>query len=98
MTEIEIDMPERDDTPRAIERIERAMSDYGLRLASRGTLKTYPGCVHWHYTNGSDPGTLEITLWSQRNRLWFKIQSGRRAQWIDQILPRLKRELERKRA
>jgi hypothetical protein len=98
MTEIEIDMPERDDTPRAIERIERVMSDHDLRLVSRGTLKTYRGCVHWHYKNGDDPGTLEITLWSKRNRLWFKIQSGRRAPWIDQILPRLKRSLERKRA
>ena len=98
MTEIEIDMPDRDHASRAIERIERATSDHGLRLASRGTLKRYPGCVHWHYKNGNERGTLEITLWSQRNRLWFKVQSGRRAPWIDQMLPRLKRTLERKRA
>ena len=89
-------MPGREKQTRAIARIERVMRLHGLRMVSRGTLKTYPGCTHWHYKNDDEKGTLELTLWSETNRLWFKVQSGRRAAWIDDMIRRLKTELERK--
>jgi hypothetical protein len=37
---------------------------------------------------------LEITLWPAQTRAWFKVQSGRRAPWIDLMVPKLKESLE----
>jgi hypothetical protein len=94
MTEIDIDMPGLRNVARAARRIERVISGHKLELASRGTLKKYPGCIHWHCRRAGSKGTLEITLWPLKNRVWFKIQSGRRAAWIDELIPSLKRTLE----
>ena len=96
MTEIDIDMPDRNDVRGAIAQIERVMRENGLTMASRGTLKTYPGCTHWHYKRGDEKGTLEITLLAGGKRVWFTIQTARRAPWIDQVLPRLKAALEKR--
>ena len=98
MTEIDIDMPDRDDPPRAIARVERVMRDAGLRQVSRGTLKSYAGSTHWHYKRGDEPGTLEITLHPSKQRVWFKVQVGRRAPWIDELIPQLKAELEKRKS
>ena len=39
--------------------IEAACAAEGLRLTLKGTLKQYPGRVHWHYKRGKEAGTLE---------------------------------------
>ena len=72
---------------RAIERsIDRAISDTGLNVTMRATLRKFPGCIHWHLKRGQESGTLEITLWPQERRAWFTIQSGRTAPWIEEQL------------
>jgi hypothetical protein len=55
-----------------------------------GTLKQYPGCVHWHLKHGADKGTLEITLWRAQRRVWFKVSSNRSAKWIELTMNNLK--------
>ena len=95
MREVEINIPRIDDTAGVIARVESVLRSHHLTMRSRGTLKSYPGCTHWHWKNGTEPGTLEVTLWPAKRRLWFKVQAGRRAAWIDQVVPVLKEALER---
>ena len=52
-----------------------------------GSVKSYPGCTHWHWKRDNEAGTLEVTLWPARRRIWFKIQAARRSGWIDQLVP-----------
>jgi hypothetical protein len=95
MREINVQVDERSwaDPLRLAERVEAVLHDRALLLTMKGTLKTHPGCTHWHYKNGREPGTLELTLWPARRRLWIKVQAGRAAPWIDQLLPALIEDL-----
>ena len=92
MTEIELHIRPADES--AIARIDEAITSCGLLTTMKGTLKGYPGCTHWHCKCGNAKGTLEITLHPATARAWFKVQAGRRADWIDQVIPTLKRILE----
>ena len=74
--------------------VETSCHEMKLKLHSKGTLKTYAGCTHWHYKLSPSPGTLEITYWPEKDRLWLKIHNRRRAQWIDDSLSELIRKLE----
>src|SRR5262245_329279 len=62
-------------------RIERLVADSGL-LSSRLELRGYPGATHWHIKRHDAKGTLELTYWPRRGRLWFAIHANRRADWI----------------
>ena len=95
MREVEIDIPGIDDTAGAVRRVEAILKSRGLTMHSRGSVKRYPGCTHWHWRNGRHTGTLEVTLWPAKRRLWFKVQSARAAPWIDQLMPALKADLEK---
>ena len=64
------------------EQIERAILDAGLSVTLRGTLKSRPGCVHWHVKSGREPGTLELTYFPQTGALTFKVAKNRDAPWI----------------
>ena len=91
MREIPIEVaPEVPDArvPRAL---DQAIEASGLRVVTRGSLKTYPGCTHWHLKNGNERGTLELTWWPRERRLWFKIQARREAEWMDDVALQLKR-------
>jgi ribosomal protein S18 acetylase RimI-like enzyme len=71
----------------AVERaIDTAIADIGLEIVLRGTLKKFPGCMHWHVKRGRNSGTLEITFWPLENRAWFSIQDRRKAEWIDEAM------------
>jgi hypothetical protein len=92
--EIGILVPQNVLADKIISVVDRAIVDLGLTAAMRGSLKSYPGSTHWHLKRGIARGTLEITWWPEERRLWIKIQSGRKAPWIDEITPRFKREIE----
>jgi len=64
--------------------IDQAIADVGLNVTLRTSLRKFPGSVHWHVKHGRESGTLEITFWPLERRAWFTIQSGRRADWIEQ--------------
>lgn len=74
--------------------IEGVMADLGFRQSMKGGLRTYPGCVHWHYKKGAATGTIEVTAWSVERRVWLSVQSGRTAPWIAGALPRIRAVLE----
>ena len=94
MQEIDIRLPAKISERAFPAAIEWICGDLGLDRALRGTLKSYPGSIHWHYKRGKQPGTLEITWWPAKPRLWIKVAAGRSANWIDEIIPLLKRRLE----
>ena len=67
--------------------------DAGLRVTLDGTQKSYPGSRHWHYQLGRQPGTLEVTWWPARRRLWLKVAAGRASTAIMDMLPRVQAAL-----
>lgn len=95
MREIEINLPEIDEPSAAVAKIDAAVESAALVIASKGTLKQYAGCTHWHVRSPGKSGTLEITYFPTKRRAWFKIQASRSAPWIDEILPVLKSAIER---
>jgi hypothetical protein len=73
---------------RRIERtVETVLREFGLQQSLKGTLGTYRGCLHWHFKKPRISGTLEVTAWPVKKRLWFSVQSGRVADWINAELP-----------
>ncbi len=95
MTETDINVPRIEDADRVIRRVESVLTSHGLTMHSRGTVKSYPGCTHWHFKDGKHAGTLEVTYWPAKRRVWFKVQAKRTAAWIDQLVPVLKEDLEK---
>ena len=67
--------------------IDDAIAECGLRITLRGSLAKFPGCVHWHVKRAREAGTLEITSWPEQRRAWLTIQDGRKADWIDAMVP-----------
>ena len=57
------------------------MSDAGL-LTKQLALRSYPSATHWHIRQPGAQGTLELTYWPMRSRLWFAIHANRRAEWL----------------
>src|ERR1700722_16350196 len=74
--------------------LDAAVGESGLTVVLLGTLKTFPGRVHWHLKRGRERGTLEITWWPKQRKLWIKVQAGRTAAWIDEMTPRLKKAIQ----
>jgi hypothetical protein len=95
MREIEISIPKRISPEQVLRAVEAVLKRSGLRIALRGTLKTRPGSTHWHLKNGAERGTMELTWWPARRRLWFKVQSGRAAEWVDEEILRLSKATRR---
>ena len=94
MIEVELQIPANASSEIVIEVVEQSCIENNLNCALKGTLAGYPGCVHWHYRNDKQKGTLEITWWEIENRLWFKVAQGRRGDWIHETLQELKRQME----
>lgn len=95
MEEIEIALPAGTPPETLAALVEALAASQGLHIRLRGTLRSYPGSLHWHLARPGERGTLEVTCWPARNRLWLSVQSGRRAAWIEQTLPLLQTALER---
>lgn len=94
MIEIEVHLPAGLDPKSVPIAVEQAAAKEELISAMRGTLATYPGCVHWHFKRAGEKGTLEVTWWPKMSRLWFKIADGREGPWIRSSIERLRTLLE----
>ena len=94
MIEVELQIPANANDDSVVKVVEQVCSANGLICVARGTLVRYPGCIHWHYKQGKQKGTLEITWWESENRLWFKVAKVRIGEWMDEALPKLKQEIE----
>jgi hypothetical protein len=96
MKEFEFHVPTECDLSGAEDMIEKAAAERGLHIGMKGSLAAYPGCIHWHFKIQGQKGTLEITLYLKDRRIWAQVQDGRRADWIDAELPRLRHAIENK--
>lgn len=96
MKEIEFTVPRKCDLARAELLIEKICARRGLVVSMKGTQSRFPGCIHWHLKLGKQSGTLELTLFIRQRRIWAKVQEGRKAAWIDEELPQLRRAIENK--
>lgn len=94
MIEVELQIPADAKGDSVVKVIEQVCTANNLTCALRGTLVSYPGCIHWHYKQSKQKGILEITWWERENRLWFKVTKGRTGDWIDEVLPKLKEQIE----
>jgi hypothetical protein len=83
MIEVEVPLPGGARPPSVEQVVEKACIAAGLHPSLKGTLAQYPGSVHWHFKQGGQRGTLELTWWERGNRLWFKVAAGRSSAWID---------------
>ena len=57
----------------------------GLAVSSDGRLSKYPGSRHWHLIFEGRPGTLEVTFWPQKHRLWVTYHANRIVDgWVEE--------------
>ena len=74
--------------------IEAVTAELGLTIKTDGRLASYPGSRHWHLKNGRRSGTLEVTLWPDRDLLWVTYHSNRIGDgWVCQAAPAFARAL-----
>jgi hypothetical protein len=95
MIETEFNIPKKRDLKRAAKLIEEVCCSEGLSMSLKGSLSAYPGCIHWHFKKPHLKGTLELTLWHREGRIWSKVQEGRKAAWIDEVLPKIRWRIEK---
>ena len=95
MQTIEMELPRRANLAQVEKSIDATLAAVGLQVSLRGTLKKFPGCLHWHAKTAGQSGTLELTLWPQQHRAWISIQGGRTAAWITRKLPEIQDALQR---
>jgi hypothetical protein len=95
MLEVELQIPDSVEPETVIGAVEQVCASHDLTCTLKGTLSRYPGSIHWHFKNGKQKGTLEITWQERENRLWFKVANGRASEWISASLPRLKEQIEK---
>jgi hypothetical protein len=95
MVEVELQIP-KGVASKTVQRIvEEVCASNELTCALKGTLVGYPGSIHWHFKQGKQRGTLEITWWESEHRLWFKVASGRTSEWVLKSIPQLKEQIEK---
>lgn len=94
MIEVELTVPANASSEHVVEVVEQACVSHGLTCTQNGTLASYPGCIHWHFTMGKQKGILEITWWEAKNRLWLKVAKGRMGDWTIESITTLKKKIE----
>ncbi len=93
MIELDVSVPAGAEPALIEQAVARTCADAGLRHTLKATLASYPGSVHWHFAHPSERGTLELTWWPARRRLWFKVSAGRARPWIAPLIPQLQQTL-----
>lgn len=103
MEDIDIKLPVALDTNTVVAAVEEICANEALQITMKSTLKKYPGCVHWHLKKRDERGILEVTWWPRMQekkppRLWLSVHGNRNADWIFQLMPRLKTLIEKQMA
>jgi hypothetical protein len=73
--------------------VVKTIRSLGLRITLHTELKSYPGSTHWHVKHPGATGTLELTWWPDKRKLWMKVHANREATWMAQVTPDVKRIL-----
>ncbi|MEM6563863.1 MAG: hypothetical protein AAF665_05415 [Pseudomonadota bacterium] len=101
MIEQEIKVSKRPDDSAVAVAVQDVCKAEGLELQMKTSLKQYPGCTHWHFKRSSERGILELTWWpgeaeKRASRLWLSIHGNRQAEWISELIPKLKALIEKR--
>ena len=95
MQTYEIRINSRSDLSRAEDVVEECCRKAGLEVTIKRTLRSYPHSVHWHFKKpGELRGTLEFTLWKEKQKAWFSVHDNRKAVWVDGLIDSLRRSIE----
>lgn len=94
MKKFDIRLPLNPVSNKIVTKFEKAVFSHALLIKSRGTLKTIPGCVHWHIICKGNKGTLEATFDKNRLCLWLCYHDNRYADWIDVAVKKIRKTFE----
>lgn len=94
MIEVELQIPANVSSEHVIEVVEKVCVSHHLICARKGTLASYLDSTHWHFKMGKQKGTLEITWWEAKNRLWLKVAKGRMGNWMTENITALQKKIE----
>lgn len=94
MRQVDFQLPKHAAPVSVEQAVEKVCAANGLTIAMKGALSKYPGSIHWHFKRGKAPGTLELTFVGTKSQLWASVQAGREAPWIDEVLARIKSDIE----
>jgi hypothetical protein len=94
MQEFEFHVPPSAQLANVDSAIESTCLAEGLQVGLKTSVASVPGSVHWHFKRPGERGILEITSSLPDRRIWAQIQSGRRADWIEPCLERVRIKLE----
>lgn len=75
------------------EQIEALCLEAGLLQTMRGSLKSMPANMHWHFKKGKEKGVLEITLLHQTGEIILAVHQNRRGGWVEEVMAALKAQL-----
>jgi hypothetical protein len=78
----------------SVEAMEDLCAAMNLTLTMKGSLKSLPENIHWHYKKGKEKGVLEITLMNQSNEVTLSSKENRGGNWIQEIIEEFRRKLE----
>ena len=94
MIKVELQIPANVSSEHVIEVVEKVCVSHHLVCVRKGTLAGYLGSTHWHFKMGKQKGTLEITWWEAKNRLWLKVAKGRMGNWMTENITALQKKIE----
>ena len=61
MIEVDLQVPDSADSEAVVRAVEGICATHELVSALKGTLRSYPASIHWHFKLAKQKGTLEIT-------------------------------------
>ncbi len=64
-------------------------TEAGLICTLCGELRKYPGALHCHFKLPGETGTLELTVWPDKNLAWAEVRSNRSGEHVLQLLSAL---------
>ncbi len=73
--------------------VGKACSLLNLQVTMKGSLKSLPDNMHWHYKLAKQPGVLEVTLMLNENKLILTCKKNRTGEWLAGAIEELKRAL-----
>ena len=95
MIEYEIEVSNRPEDNTVTAAVEYVCEAEGLVIQMKSSLKKFPGSTHWHFRRPGARGILELTWWPSEtkrgtDRMWLSIHGNRKAEWMSELLPRMK--------
>lgn len=66
--------------------------EHGFLCTVSGTLRKYPGSMHYHFKAGRTAGTLELTVVATQCQVWAEVRSNRSGDAVINSLAKLLEE------